>query len=149
MNSYGKEIRRTADFVLPRMVTIAVGSPLVFVALLVALNVVLFVPLVLALLHRRTRKVNARNLDEAFKGLEVALKQAVPDLPPGFTWGDALVRLKSAGVHTDGMESALMGYEGYRYGETPLPNLDFHEVVMVANMLGGADTKRRVTSLGQ
>ena len=119
------------------MVAIAFSGELLVA--LVALDVLLYAPLALALLRRRTRRVKAKNLAEAFKGLERALKQAVPDLPAGFTWGEAVARLRSAGVPTKGMENALKGYENYRYGGTPLPSdLDFHEVVKVANMLGGA-----------
>jgi hypothetical protein len=40
-------------------------------------------------------------------------------------------------VQTKGMEDALRGYEEFRYGGTPLPDLDFREVLKVANMLGG------------
>lgn len=131
------------------MVAIALSGPLVVVALL-ALDVLLFVPIVLELRNRRARRVNARNLAEAFKGLEAALKRAVPDLPAGFTWGDALARLRSAGLQTSGMETALKGYESYRYGTTPLPNVDYRDVVMVANMLGGINTgKREISSLEQ
>ena len=48
------------------------------------------------------------------------------------------------------MESALKGYEEYRYGGTPLPDLDFHEVVKVANMLEKRGVKReeRRSTLG-
>ena len=131
------------------MVGIVVSGPLIIVVIL-ALNVVLYVALVFTVLSGRARRVNAANLAEAFKGLEVALKQAVPDLPDGFTWGDALARLRSAGVQTNGMENALKGYEEYRYGGTPLPNVDYHEVVMVANILGGINTGKSGTStLGQ
>ena len=49
-----------------------------------------------------------------------------------------------------GMENALMGYEGYRYGGRALPDLDYREVVMVANRLGGINTsKSGVPTLGQ
>ncbi len=128
------------------MVDIGVSGQLVTIVVLLALNVVLYVPLVSALLSRRTRRVNATNLAEAFNGLEAALQLAVPDLPAGFTWGEALARLNSAGVQTNGMENALKGYEEYRYGGTPLPDIDFHEVVTVANMLGGVDRRKRGTS---
>ena len=132
------------------MVDAMVSSQLVMVFVLVALDIILYLQLVRTLLSRRTRRLNAENLAEAFEGLEAALKQAVPDLPAGFTWGDALARLKSAGVQTDGMKNALKGYEDYRYGMTPLPNLDYREVVVVANMLGGINAgKRGKSSLGQ
>jgi len=113
-----------------------VSNQLVLGALL-ALNIVLYVPLILAALGRRRHKINASNLADAFSGLELALKEAVPDLPAGFTWEEAVARLKSSGVQTKGMEDALKGYEEYRYGGTPLPDVDFREVVKVANMLGG------------
>lgn len=113
-----------------------VSSQLVLAALL-GLNVVLYIPLFWTALGRRRRRVKASNLADAFSGLELALKDAVPDLPAGFTWEQAVVRLRSSGVQTQGMEDALRGYEEYRYGGVPMPDVDFHEVVKVANMLGG------------
>jgi hypothetical protein len=113
-----------------------VSNQLILGALL-ALNIVLYIPLVYAALRRRRHKVKASNLADAFSGLELALKEAVPDLPAGFTWKEAVARLKSSGVQTNGMEGALKSYEEYRYGGFPLPDLDFREVVKVANMLGG------------
>jgi len=87
-----------------------VSNQLILGALL-ALNVVLYVPLVLSALRRRKHKINASNLADAFSGLELALKEAVPDLPAGFTWEEAIARLRSSGVRTDGMDYALKGYE--------------------------------------
>jgi hypothetical protein len=109
----------------------------VILGALLAVNVVLYVPLVFAVVGRRRHRVNASNLADAFSGLEMALKQAVPDLPAGFTWEEAVARLSSSGIQTKGMEDALKGYEEYRYGGTPLPDLDFREVLKVANTLGG------------
>ena len=106
-------------------------------AALLGLNIVLYIPLVWTAMGRRRRRVKASNLADAFVGLELALKGAVPDLPAGFTWEEAVARLRSSGVQTKGMEDALKGYEEYRYGGVPLPDVDFHEVVKVANMLGG------------
>ncbi|HUI00909.1 MAG TPA: DUF4129 domain-containing protein [Nitrososphaerales archaeon] len=132
------------------MVAFAVSSQLVTLAVLLALDALLYFTLASALLSRRGRRVNAKNLAEAFKALEAALKQAVPDLPDGFTWGEALERLRSAGVETDGMENALKGYERYRYGGRPLPDVDYHEVVMVANLLGGVGARKGgISILGQ
>jgi hypothetical protein len=119
-----------------REVAIMVSNQLVLGALL-ALNIVLYIPLVIAALGRRRHRVSASNLADAFGGLELALKESVPDLPAGFTWEEAVARLNSSGVQTTGMEDALKGYEEYRYGGIPLPDLDFREVVKVANMLGG------------
>jgi hypothetical protein len=118
-----------------------VSNELVLVALL-ALNVLLYIPLVLSAVRRRRQKVNASNLADAFSGLELALKEAVPGLPAGFTWEEAVARLRSSGVQTAGMEDALRKYEEYRYGGLPLPDLDFKEVVKLANMLGGVSPGR-------
>ena len=107
-----------------------------------ALNVALFFPLVWAVFRRRRRRVSALNLADAFNGLELALKEAVPDLPPGFTWEEAVARLKVSGLQTKGIDEALKSYEAYRYGELPLPDLDFREVVRVANMLGGISSAK-------
>jgi len=119
-----------------------VSSELVLGGLL-ALNIALYAALVFAAIGRWRRKVSASNLSEAFDGLEVALKEAVPDLPSGFTWEEAVARLRSSGVQTKGMEDALKSYEEYRYGGAPLPDLDYREVVKVANMLGGTTAWRR------
>ncbi len=113
-----------------------VSNQIILGALLVV-NVILYIPLVFAVFRRRRHKVRASNLADAFNGLELALKEAVPDLPAGFTWEEAVARLNSSGVQTRGMEEALKSYEEYRYGGSPLPDLDFREVVKVANMLGG------------
>jgi hypothetical protein len=118
-----------------------VSSQIVLGALL-ALNIALYVPLVFSALRQRRHRVVASNLVDAFNGLELALMQALPDLPAGFTWEEAISRLRSSGVRTEGMEGALRGYEGYRYGGLPLPDLDFREVVRVANTLGGITSGR-------
>jgi hypothetical protein len=125
--------------------TMVISNQIILGGLLI-LNIVLYIPLILVALRRRRHRVAASNLADAFNGLELALKEAVPDLPAGFTWEEAIARLRSSGVWTEEMEDALKGYEEYRYGGLPLPDLDFREVVRVANMLGGT-TKGRA-SLG-
>jgi hypothetical protein len=120
-----------------------VSNQIILGALLVV-NVVFYAPLVFAVVRRRAHKVSASNLADAFNGLELALKEAVPDLPAGFTWEEAIARLRSSGVQTKGMEEALRSYEEYRYGGLPLPEFDFREVVKVANMLGGTRAMRSV-----
>jgi hypothetical protein len=122
-------------------------SPTIILGGLVGLNIALYAPLVFAAVQRRRRRVAATNLVEAFNGLELALKNAVPDLPAGFTWEEAVDRLKASGVWTVEMEDALKGYEAYRYGGAPLPDIDFRAVVEVANLIGkGAATQAATTS---
>lgn len=119
-----------------------VSNELVLGALL-AVNVVLYASLAFAALRLRKHKFAPSNLGEAFSDLELALKQAVPDLPSGFTWEEAVARLRSSGVRTESMESALKGYQAYRYGGAPLPDLGYREVADVANTLGGATAGKR------
>jgi hypothetical protein len=104
---------------------------------LLIINLALYFPLVWAVFKRRKHRVSASNLADAFNGLELALKDAVPDLPAGFTWEEAVARLRASGVQTKGIDQALNSYQAYRYGGLPLPDQDFLEVVRVANMLGG------------
>ena len=47
------------------------------------------------------------------------------------------------------MENALKGYEEYRYGGIPLPDLDFNEVVKVANKLGRTSSLRGSSGVGR
>ncbi|HVB96076.1 MAG TPA: hypothetical protein VND41_05695 [Nitrososphaerales archaeon] len=119
-----------------------VSNELVLGALL-ALNAVLYASFGFAALRQRRRKVEPSNLMEAFNGLELALKEAVPDLPSGFTWEEALAHLRSSGVKTEAMEDALKSYEACRYGGAPLPDMDYREVVNVANILGRTTPGKR------
>jgi hypothetical protein len=119
-----------------------VSNELVLGALL-ALNVALYASLAFLALRLRRRKFAPSSLTEAFSDLEQALKAAVPDLPSGFTWEEAVARLRSSGVPTESMEGALQGYEAYRYGGAPLPDLDYHGVADVANTLGGTTPGKR------
>ncbi len=119
------------------------SSELILGALL-AVNAALYGSLGYAVLGRRRRLPEPSNLSEAFGSLEVAVRGAVPGLQPGFTWEEAVARLRSLGVDTGGVEGALGGYEAYRYGGAPLPATDFREVARVAKKLG----RRRGSSVG-
>jgi hypothetical protein len=111
---------------------------------LLALNVALYASLAFLALRSRRRKFAPSSLSEAFSDLELALEEAVPDLPSGFTWEEAVARLKSSGLRTEAVEGALKGYEAYRYGGAPLPDLDYRWVAEVANALGGSSAAAAV-----
>jgi len=106
-------------------------------------NAVLYVLLLVNVFHGRRQRAAATNLAEAFRDLEAALKAAVPDLPAGFTWEEAVSRLKDRQVDSKAIEDALRKYEAYRYGGLPMPDSDYREVVRVANLLGGGNPARR------
>ncbi len=122
---------------------VAMVNNVLILGALLAANVVLYASLAFAALRLRRRKFAPSNLSEAFRDLELALKETVPDLPSGFTWEEAVARLRSSGVRTDGMDGALKGYEAYRYGGAPLPDLDYRGVADVANALGGIALGKR------
>jgi len=102
-------------------------------------NAALYALLLVNVYRGRKQKVVAGNLAEAFRTLESALKIGVPDLPAGFTWEEAVARLKVKEVDSKAIEDALKSYEAYRYGGLPLPDSDYKEIVRVANLLGGAN----------
>lgn len=110
---------------------------------LLAVNGALFALLVFITFRKRRWAVEPRNLEEAFRELEFALLRAVPDLPSGFTWEEAVERLRSSGLQTESMEEALKGYEAYRYGGTPIPAVDYGGVVRVTKVLGERAPVRR------
>jgi len=50
--------------------------------------------------------------------LDRSIVKFVPNLPVGFTWGEAVERLKQSGVRLDWgrFETSLNDYEAFRYG---------------------------------
>lgn len=110
---------------------------------LLALDLALFASLFYAILSRSRGLPDPTDLGQAFGSLELALVESMPDLPSGFTWEEAVARLRSSGVQTQSMEGALRSYEAYRYGGAPLPDTDYREVVRLARALGGAPRGRR------
>ncbi len=118
------------------------SGPLILVGLLVT-NAIIYSLISLKVLRRRRPKVRVSNLAEAFRALENALKKAVPDLPPGLTWEEALDRVGVEDYNRHDVESALEKYEAYRFGGVPVGESDYSEVVRVANLLGGSRPDRR------
>ena len=80
------------------------------------------------------KRITASSLPEAFHALEKAIRESVPDLPAGFTWGEALNRLRTSGkLDLGDVENALRVYEAHRYGGLPLGSADYRTVLKVAN----------------
>ncbi len=59
--------------------------------------------------------------DPSFRALGEVLRARFPDLPPGFTLREGLAKAREAapGLDWDGIDKALITYEGYRYGGLP------------------------------
>ena len=83
---------------------------------------------------RRIRPPAVRDLWGAFQDLDRSIAKFVPDMPAGFTWGEAVERLKGAGVKVDWpkMESSLAEYEAFRYGGREMPKGGEDEVVRLS-----------------
>src|SRR5215470_8495458 len=106
---------------------------------LAGLNAVVYGLLVFLLVRRRYfSKPEISNTVEAFQLLELALKDRFPELPEGFTWRDAMSRLKPMNLDVDWgrLEIALNDYESYRYGGSGLGSTDPREVLRLADRLG-------------
>lgn len=101
-------------------------------------NAALYALLIAGILRKATRKPEVSNLAEAFLLLESALKDKFPELPIGFTWGEAMSRIKVTNpeVNWSSVEVLLDGYEAYRYGGLELSVSDPREVLRLAFALG-------------
>jgi hypothetical protein len=83
---------------------------------------------------RRIRPPAVQDIQGAFRDLDRSIGKFVPDIPPGYTWEEAVARLKGAGVKVDWpkMESSLADYEAYRYGGREMPKGGEEEVVRLS-----------------
>jgi hypothetical protein len=83
---------------------------------------------------KKKRLSNLESPERAFKILETVLKKKFPELPAGFTWTEAIAKVKTLGVpmSDDEMDMLLENYEAYRYGGTYTPELDTRKVLKLA-----------------
>jgi hypothetical protein len=111
---------------------------------LVALNVALYATILLGyFLTRRIHVFKVTNLREAFEYLEVRLRRAFPDLRDGFTWNEAMTRIKRIEGNVDWIvvERVLQKYEAYRYGGVDPGNVRVDSIVKLAMMLPKGEKK--------
>jgi len=89
------------------------------------------------ILQRRIRPPDVRDVQGAFRHLDRSIEKFVPDLPAGFTWGEAIQSLKESGVKVDWsrMEASLAEYEAYRYGGREMPKGGEDEVVKLSTKI--------------
>jgi len=102
---------------------------------LIAIDIAVFVLLgAAAVAMRRIRPPAVQDLQEAFQDLDRSITKFVPDVPAGYTWGEAMERLKASGVKADWpkMESNLASYEAFRYGGREMPAGGEDEVVKLS-----------------
>ncbi len=101
-------------------------------------NAALYALLILGMFKRRGSGLEVSNVAEAFLLLEAALKKKFPDIPVGFTWREAMGRIRGMNPQLDweSLESVLKGYEAYRYGGFELSYANPGEVLRLASVLG-------------
>ena len=88
---------------------------------------------------RRIRPPVVHDVRTAFQVLDNSIERFVPDMPAGYTWGEAVERLKGAGVKVDWerFESTLDEYEAFRYGGHKMPSGSGDEAVTLSMKIRG------------
>jgi hypothetical protein len=88
---------------------------------------------------RRLRPPVINDIRTAFQVLDRSIERFVPEMPTGYTWSEAVERLKSSGVKIDWarMESSLAEYEAFRYGGRSMPKNGKEEVVRLSMKIRG------------
>jgi hypothetical protein len=79
----------------------------------------------------------AGDISEAFAELATALKATIPDIPPGFTFSEAVQRSRTLKLRVDWdkVVRALRSYEALRYGGYEAAGADFSEVLKLTKEL--------------
>ena len=88
-------------------------------------------------LMRRTKPAASLDVKAAYGVLDRTIARYLPDLDQGYTWREALERLKWAGVKADWdvMKQRLSEYEAYRYGGREAPTTGQEDVISLAAKL--------------
>lgn len=106
--------------------------------LLGAIDIALFAALILGYSTIRKRKpLRITDLRQAFDFLEKRLQQAFPDMREGFTWIEAMSRVKTLCNREDWKEvdEVLQKYQAYRYGGVEPGEVQVDSVVKLAMTL--------------
>jgi len=76
----------------------------------------------------------AMSITEAFQILERSLRRSFVDLPDGFTWNEAINRMKLLELDIDWrmVERVLKQYEAYRYGGVDPGIINTREILKLA-----------------
>jgi hypothetical protein len=93
----------------------------------------------------RLRPAQVPDMAAAFGLLERAIQKYMPDLPPGYTWHEAIERLRGARIDAnwDAIESAVGAYEASRYGGRGPPSEGKEDVVSLVLKIRGLGIGKR------
>lgn len=88
------------------------------------------------------------NLDDAFGMLETCLIRCFPELPVGFTWNEALLKLKAIGIDADWdiIESVFNRYQAHRFGGFKLGEEDLGTIMKLVRIML-SETSHQIASL--
>ncbi len=106
--------------------------------LLVVFNVALYAAMIFGYMTiRKQPALRITSLREAFEFLERRLKRAFPDLRDGFTWNEAITRMKPLYGNVDWVEvgGVFQKYEAYRYGGVEPGDVQIEPIVKLAMKL--------------
>lgn len=120
----------------------------VFLYLLIALNILVYIVLAIGIVrNRRGRLPENPTVEDAFKYLELSLTRAFPDLPPGFTWKEVISKLKMLNLELDWVEieNTFKKYEDYRYGGIQYKDANVEAIMRLASRLPRGEEIARVS----
>jgi hypothetical protein len=85
-------------------------------------------------LMRRIRPSHELDVKAAFEVLDRSIAKYVPELAKGYTWQEAIERLRERGIEADWkeVEKRLTEYEAYRYGGKEEPKSGEDEIISLA-----------------
>jgi len=111
---------------------------------LATLDVAIYCAGLAGLILRRQVEFRPRDSEKAFAQLERSLSRAFPELPSGYTWREALLKVEALGLDVNWTEvvKALRQYEDWRYGAMVKPEEINPEVVRLARELSRRGRKR-------
>ena len=106
---------------------------------LVSVDAALYALLALQLLRSGQGRGQGKTIGaaEAFALLGAEIRRSVPDMPPGFTWEEAIWKARKLDVDVDwpSVDRAVQSYEGYRYGGKEEPATGYEEIRRLAKEL--------------
>jgi hypothetical protein len=107
---------------------------------LTALIVLEYVLLPISLLRSKSKFPENLTLEGAFNILESSIKRKYPELPVGFTWREAMAKIRSSSqgyrnLDWGEIESTLKKYEAFRYGGSNYPEADIRSVLKLSRVL--------------
>jgi hypothetical protein len=107
---------------------------------LIALIVLEYALLPISLVRSKSKFPENLSLEEAFETLESTIKRKYPELHEGFTWKEAMAKIKSSSqgyrkLDWSEIESTLKKYEEFRYGGLNYPQVNIRSVLKLSRVL--------------